>query len=97
MRPADKGAYRRELDAMKLRADEHIRELESRLEWSGHGTRSEYEELLSGLREKKERLEERAAQLVEKASSTWDEVKEGIDRAAGELEMALEHVRNKFL
>lgn len=96
MRPAEKGAYRKELDAMKLRADEHIRELESRLEWSGHGSRAEYEEQLAGLREKKERLEERAAQLVEKASSTWDEIREGIDRAAGELEIALEHVRDKF-
>jgi phosphoenolpyruvate-protein kinase (PTS system EI component) len=89
-------AYREKLEAQLKEWKAKIDMLEKRAAEASGETKAELMRAIGELRQKKELVKEKWAELQKEGSAAWDTMKEGLEKAASEFKSALDRVASRF-
>ncbi len=88
--------YKRKVKEELMEFDKKMKELEARVKETGAEEKEDVKKEMQELKEKRKALKKEIRRLDAARKKTWDEAKQKIDAAMGDLEKAYEKVRSSF-
>jgi len=91
-----KDAYREKLDAQLKEWKAKIDQLESKVASVSSDAKDELAKEIEDLRRRKAVVKEKWNELQKTGGETWDKMKDGVEKASGELKEKLDKVLSRF-
>lgn len=82
-------AYQQKMRAKIKEMKAHMQKLEARMDNAGADMRLSHQKNLDDWKSRFEEIDSKLSQLSESSGDAWEEVRTGIDKAAGDLQTAI--------
>ena len=89
-------AYKKEAQAKLDDLSKKIGELQKKAETAKGDAAAKYQETIASLTKQTDAARQRLQELGSAGSAAWDQVKQGLDKAVGDLQKAYEDAASKF-